>query len=178
MKRVLGVLLAIGFAAPAHAIGVGTTAWMGHDFGVYVPVAPFVEVHYGGEWLPSLDLYPTENVGVQIHALDTLAFLLADDDVVFLGADAFVTVARFDALEGTEGVVQPGGSLDIYSDADTYLALGALARVGIEGGRDFKAGLYIVPGLGVVAGDGDGDVAWSGSVQFSVWKGAGGKRSR
>ena len=172
MRRIL--LLGL-LAAPsaASAMGVGTTGWVaGPGFG-------------GGLWdaqpyLPSLDLYPTYNVRIGINALDTLAWLVADSDQIYLGGDVTATALRFDSFNGLDGVIQPGGSLDIYSNFGTSLVLGGLARFGFEGGGTMQGGLYLVPGVGVAAGDGPDGAVWSGRVEFSLWfsnpgKGKGGK---
>lgn len=167
MRRGAGVLLAWLVSAPAYGMGFGTTAQVtGFDFGAF---------GFGFGFLPTLDLYPSENLVLQIHALDTLAFALADDDVLFLGADLTTTVVRVDALDGTDGVIQPGGSLDIYDDFGTWFVVGGVCRFGIEGGGTMRVGAYIVPGLGLAAGDGDEEVAFSGSVQLSMWFGSAGR---
>jgi hypothetical protein len=160
-------------AAPsgAHAMGVGTTGWVaGPSFG-----AGFAGSFFGGGYLPTLDLYPTSDVRIGIHALDTLAWLFEDSDLIYLGANVTVTALRVDSFEGFDGVIQPGGSLDIYSNFGSTIVIGGLTRFGFEGGGTMQGGVYLVPGLGIVAGDGDEGAVWSGRLEFSLWFGNPGK---
>lgn len=153
----------------AHAIGVGTTAHitgMSFDGGLWA----------GAGYLPSLDLYPSETVRIRINALDTLAWLLEDSDQIYLGGDFTITALRVDAFPNLEGVIQPGGSLDIYSNFGEEIVIGGLCRVGMEGGGTMRGGLYVVPGLGVAAGDGYDGAVWSGAVELSLWFGNAGRR--
>jgi hypothetical protein len=172
MRRLLAVAF-LALPTPAWALGIGTTGYFGPDFAVGYT---FFGTNWqlGGTWLPSLDLYPTENISIQIHALDTLAWLLDDSDLLFLGGDMNFTVLRTGSFPAFDGVVQPGFSLDLYDiDGDTGMVLGGHARIGMEGGSDMMFGVYLVPGLGIVAGDFDEDVAWSGTLQVSMWFGGG-----
>ncbi len=162
-------------AAPsvASAMGLGTTgAVVGPGFGGAL-------WNGNGLWLgpalPSLDLYPTKNLRIGINAMDTLAWLIEDSDQLYLGADVTVTALRVDSFDGLDGVIQPGGSLDIYSNFGTGLVLGGLARFGFEGGDTMRGGLYLVPGVGVSAGDGYDGAVWSGRIEFSLWFGSVGK---
>ena len=107
--------------------------------------------------------------------MDTLAWLIEDSDQLYLGADVTVTALRVDSFDGLDGVIQPGGSLDIYSNFGTGLVLGGLARFGFEGGDTMRGGLYLVPGVGVSAGDGYDGAVWSGRIEFSLWFGSVGK---
>lgn len=177
MLRRLAPLALLALSSPAFAVGLGTTAFMGTDFGIPVTVnvgGPITVGNLGGSWLPSFDIYPTDDIGIQIHALDTLSYALSSNQVVYLGADVFFTVARVDAFKGTTGVIQPGGSLDLYSFSnDTYIALGGITRFGFEGGSAMRAGVYVVPGVGFETGNGDTNMVWSGSLQFSLWFGSG-----
>lgn len=178
MLRHLAPLALIAVSSPAFALGLGTTAYMGSDFGVPVSTniagVPFTTGTLGGAWLPSFDIYPTDNIGIQIHALDTLAYALSNDSVVYLGADVFVGVLRVDALPGTTGVIQPGGSLDLFSfNNDTYVALGGITRIGFEGGKAMRVGAYVVPGVGFATGNGDTNMVWSGALELSMWFGSG-----
>ena len=173
MRRFLliGLLMA---PSVASAMGVGTTGYIaGPGFGG--SLFNGTNLLWFGPSLPTLDLYPTYNIRIGINALDTLAYLAEDTDQIYLGADVTVTALRVDSFNGFDGVIQPGGSLDIYSNFGTSLVLGGIARFGFEGGGTMQGGLYLVPGVGVAAGDGDDGAVWSGRVEFSLWFGNPGK---
>lgn len=168
MRKIALLTAALALPTQAWALGVGTTGYLGGDFGIAGGAFGF---SFGGFWLPSLDLYFGEKVVVQLHALDLLAWLIEDGDIL-LGGDVVFTALEVPALGETEAVIQPGGTLDIYSfGGDVGIVFGGLARIGIEGGNDARVGLYVVPGLGVAAGDFDEDVVWSGGMQLSIWFG-------
>lgn len=160
--------------ADAQAFGIGTTVHTGPDFGMNVADDPFdLGLGWQSSWLPSVDLYPSDSIIIQIHALDTFAQLFADTDHLFLGANVAFTVVDAPAFGDFHGVVQPGGSLDFAVwDSDAFVTIGAIARIGVEGGSDFRLGVYAVPGIGFAAGDNGNAVVWSGTLQASFWFGA------
>jgi hypothetical protein len=175
MRTTLLTLTALLLPGDAWAFGFGTTAWVGRDLGIGYGVVSDDGSGSSGltlSWLPSFDLYPTDQILIQIHALDTLAFLLADSDVWVLGADVSFTAARTEAFPHLEGVIAPGGSMDLYSlNGLDGLVVGGQCRIGAEGGSAMKLGVYVVPGIGIAAGDFDTEAVWSGNLQLSYWFG-------
>lgn len=175
MKRWIACLLALSLPGSAFAMGIGTTGYFGQSFwwggaGAFGP-----GFGLGSVWLPSLDLYPTENIPIQIHAADTLAILIEDSDDIYLGGDVTFNVLRTTALPSMEGVIYPGGSLDLCAcSGDTNIVLAGISRIGVEGGADMRLGVYLVPGVGIALNDGDGDMIWQGELQLSMWFGGGG----
>ena len=68
-------------------VGFGTTLYVGPDF---TPVyGDSGDSGFGGvaAWLPSFDLHFANKMSLQIHALDTLAYVLEDGNIIFLGGD-------------------------------------------------------------------------------------------
>jgi hypothetical protein len=158
-------LSAAALAAPsAQAMGLGTTGYFAGDIGVGA-------VRWGGgQWLPSLDLHPSPELSIQLHALDTLAFLTAGTDTIFLGGDLNFLVWSGAGPGGFEGVVEPGGSLDLYlDDGDVGVVIGGSCRFGFRGGDAQMLGLYLVPAVGVAAGEVGDDIVYGGALQLSLW---------
>lgn len=172
MRRLLPALFAsLAFALPtaAHAgVGLGTTLYLGPDF---VPTGN-LGLGFGGTtaWLPSFDLHFNNQMSLQIHALDTLAFVLDNGDIIFLGADLNFHWKEVVGTPSLRGVIEPGASLDLTSfNGDLGLVIGGQARIGMEGGNNMHVGFYIVPGLGLAAGAYQTELVWNGSFQLTFW---------
>ncbi len=159
----VSVAMGLGLASNAHAVGFGTTAGFGVDSFGGGPLD--VGLGFGFGFAPSLDLY-FEPVVLQIHVLETLD--LAVDDTLFAGANVYVGVHEGDIGGGWQGVVQPGGSLDLFLDP-VVMSLAGECRFGIQAANAMGFGIYVVPGLGVIAGDGDGELYAGGALQISAW---------
>ena len=168
MRTCLAALLfGLLWATPAHAVGLGTTGWFADDLG---GGGAGGGRWFGGQWLPSFDVYPSDQLSLQFHALDTVALLIDGTDIIFLGGDLNYTMWTGAAWGELEGVIEPGGSLDLYlDDGDVALVVGVTSRFGFRGGDAMKVGLYVVPGVGVAAGDAGDGVVWGGALQLSMW---------
>lgn len=155
MWRVLGTSFLLAVPASAQAFGLGTTiAGFGFDDG------------FGsGAFRPSFDLV-FDPVIVQIHALDTLNS--AFDDQLYLGADVLVNVATVPIAGPWSGVVQPGGGVDLLADPD-IIGISGECRFGIQAQEQAGFGVYVVPALGFVSGDGGSDLYAGGALQISAW---------
>jgi hypothetical protein len=169
-------ILALMLAIPheASAMGLGTTGYLvGRDFDFGVDTGVLTFARFGGWWLPSFDLYPSQTIVIQIHGLDTLAWLFDDTDQIYLGGDISFSAYRTNALPGMTGVIEPGGSLDLWDfNRDLEIVIGGQCRFGIEGGEGMRMGVYLVPGIGVATGDFNDDVVWAGNLQWSMWFGS------
>ncbi|MEQ1571191.1 MAG: hypothetical protein ABMA64_36520 [Myxococcota bacterium] len=141
----------------AHALGVGSTIAFGPGFDLFG----------GPAFVPTVDLV-FDPVIVQIHALDTLD--AAFDEQLYLGANLYVEVVSQPIGGKWEGVVQPGGGLDLFGDPTTVVIDGQV-RLGAQAAEQAGVGLYVVPALGLVASDGDSSLFASGALQLSVWFG-------
>jgi hypothetical protein len=160
---------ALLLSMPAHAIGVGTTAGLGSEG--WSAGNPFdLGFAFGARgFAPSLDLH-FDPILLQLHVLELVD--AAADGEVFLGANLYVNVYDADIGGPWAGVIQPGASVDILGDP-VILGLAGECRLGMqaEGGMGF--GIYVVPAIGVVAGDGDGELYTGGTLQISLWAGEG-----
>ena len=160
------MIVALGAASPAWAVGVGSSfgigggGWFGNpfDFGF-----GFGSQGFG----PSLDLV-FDPVVLQLHVLE-LVDAVADEEV-YLGGNVYVTV--HDAPVGGPflGVVQPGASVDLFGDP-TIIAVAGECRLGAQAVEGAGLGIYVVPSLGIVAGDGEADLFGGGALQVSAWFG-------
>jgi hypothetical protein len=148
--RTLLPLAFLLFSAPAHAFGLGTSITFS-DYGYWT-------------YAPTLDLI-FEPVTVQIHLVETLDEAFEDD--LYLGANVQVRVVEKELTKGLWGVAEPGGAMWINGDP-TRVSLAANMRVGAEAGQDVRAGLFVVPYLGLQIEDGDADVFAAGGLQFAV----------
>lgn len=166
MTRFLAVLIGLGCASPAWAVGVGSSfgigggGWFGNpfDFGFGLGAQGFG---------PSLDLV-FDPVVLQIHALE-LVDAAADGDL-FVGANVYVSVHEAPVGGPFLGVVQPGASIDFWGDPGV-LAIAGECRLGAQAVEGAGFGVYVVPSLGIAVGDGDADLFGGGALQFSAWFG-------
>ena len=138
------------FSAPAHAFGLGTSIAFS-DYGYWT-------------YAPTLDLI-FEPVTVQIHLVETLDDAFHND--LYLGANVQVRVVEKEITKGLYGVAEPGGALWINGDP-TRVSLAANLRLGAEAGEAVRAGLFVVPYLGLAIEDGETDVFAAGGLQFAV----------
>jgi hypothetical protein len=157
MKK-LAVVAALALASPAWGAGIGTTIGVGS--GAVVGLGYSLNADYpstSAGFFPSFDLR-FDPLVIQIHALETLVGLSTDN--IFLGANVYYILARPSFDGGWEGVVAPGGAIDVFGDPFGLIVNG-------EAG----VGVYVVPALGVLLGDVDTALVTGGTVQFSVWFG-------
>jgi hypothetical protein len=154
-------------APQAHAFGVGTTG--GFSTGGVLDPFDLAGAFGSRSFAPTLDLH-FDPVLVQIHVLEFVD-LVADGEV-FLGGNLYVNVHDASVGGPWAGVIQPGASVDLIADP-VILALAGECRFGFQAEGDMGFGVYVVPALGVVAGDGDGELYGGGTLQISVWAGDG-----
>ena len=169
MRRVFAVLMGLAAASPAWAVGVGSSfgtggfgigAFTGGDFNLGDGLG------YQG-FGPSLDLHFSPIV-LQLHVLEL--FQNASDGDLYIGANGYYQAYEAPIAGSVVGVVQPGLSVDFFGDP-VIMALGAECRLGAQAAEAAGAGIYIVPAVGLVIGDGDVDIYAGGALQFSVWFG-------
>lgn len=168
MKRILFVVAVLGLAQEASAIELGTTAGFGTGgFG-------FFGTRLGPGWgsrsfAPTFDLR-TDALHFQFHVLDLLSTLNAGNGL-FLGANGYYRLHEADVGGPWTGVIQPGGSVDLWIDDDAFIALAAEGRFGIEAVGSAGFGIYVVPALGIAIDRGTLDLVTGGTVQISAFFG-------
>ena len=157
MHRVFGVAILLAMPGSAFAVGIGSTIGVdGIDDGVG-----------NGSFRPTFDLV-FDPVILQIHALDTLES--AFHDSLYLGVDVLVEVVEAPIAGPWSGVVQPGGGVDLFADPDG-IAIAGECRLGIQAEESAGFGVYVVPAIGFVSGDGRGSLHAGGALQVSAWFG-------
>jgi hypothetical protein len=170
MRRSLlvpAVLGGLALTTPAHAgFGIGTSYGVGLDeanFGGRVPLPYRV--------YPALDLH-IDKVWIQLYPIDLL-INLASEDVVLAGS-VYVDVLE-EPVGGTwQAVLAPGGTVGIADQDGLLLGIQGAARIGVETGQSARAGVYVVPGLGLGFGFDEVALVASGRLEFSVWFGGNG----
>ncbi|MBW1876982.1 MAG: hypothetical protein JRJ84_01335 [Deltaproteobacteria bacterium] len=166
--RNLAVVAALALTTPAWGAGIGTTVGVGT--GAVVGLGYSLNADYPSTsmgFFPSFDLR-LDPLIIQVHALETLVSL--SNDEIFLGANAYYILARPSFQGGWEGVVAPGGGVDLFGNP-FGLVVDAEVLFGIQYQGDIGVGVYVVPALGVLLGDVDTALVTGGTVQFSVWFG-------
>lgn len=162
MKRFLVAAVLALLPAAAHA-GVGVTWFTGAEGGAKSLIVD-------QSLLPTVDFH-VQNYVIQVHALDLVRCGVGQ--ALCLGGDFFATTRKLKVNDDIGGVIQPGGSLDIYSptfDFD-FVSLDAIAKVrmGAQTQKGMGFGIYVVPGLGIGMAGGEFDIAYSGQLQISTW---------
>jgi len=166
---VASTLLAL--SAPAHALGVGTTAPVGN--GLEQLARTFADLDgdgfvYPGHFYPSFDLRFDEIV-IQIHALETIT-AIANDEVLYLGANGWIPLTSGTLGGQWEAFAGVGGSLDFAIDSgDSYIQVGPVAPIGIRFGTVPRVAVYVQPGLYLVSDVGIVEVGADASLLASVW---------
>lgn len=157
----LGLMLAVLATPSAHALEVGSS----------VGVAPTSPAALNA-FSPSLDLR-FEPVIIQIHIMEFLREL-ADEDVQ-IGANVLFRAHDAELGKRTKAVVEPGFGLDILANGDTMVAVTGDCRLGATiNGAKAGFGVYVVPSIGLMFGDGDVDFGAGGGIQLSTWFGSNG----
>lgn len=165
----VGAILALpGLAHAGVTLGTSAPVTTGIDLGAILNFDnPGLPMGYG-YGLPSLDLRIDEVV-IQIHALETVSLL--DDDVVYLGANAWTTVAAqplgTSQWEVFGGI---GGSLDLAFDSgDGIIQVGPVAPIGVRYGAGPRFGLYVQPALYFQSAYGDLEMMAGSDLIASFW---------
>jgi len=155
-------------AVASAGVGVGTSAPLSTDFGALAALFDGDGVAPSGFVLPSLDLRFDEFV-LQIHALETVT-ALANDEVVYLGANGWIPVTNGTLGGQWEAFAGVGGSLDLAIDSgDAFIQVGPVAPLGVRFGTTPRVALYVQPGLYVASVYGDLDVVADARLLGSVW---------
>jgi hypothetical protein len=161
----------LGMPTTASAVGVGTSVPVSNGLGDLAALIDSFEGGGGvrlGYTLPSLDLRFDEFV-VQIHALETVV-TLANDEVLYLGANAWTPVTSGTLGGQWEAFAGVGGSLDFAIDGgDALVQAGPVAPVGVRFGTVPRVAIYVQPGLYVASIYGDLDVVADAQLLTSVW---------
>lgn len=171
-KRLALSLALLVPASPAWALGIGTTLGVGGGFPLSININGEV-VRLGGTssgFLPSLDFHFSD-VALQVHVLETLAGLATED--FFFGANIYFGLPMGGVGGGWDALVAPGAGLDLFIDPFA-MGITAEAQFGVTREGAASLGLAIVPALGVWIVDGDVDLLVGGTLQMSIWFGAGG----
>jgi hypothetical protein len=154
-------------ASAAHAIGLGTTFFIGEDH--FAPYGAYASGHGYLPWLPSLDIDLDGKAYIQIHALEIAGSVFEGVDPLYLGAAATAPMLKFDSFGEWKGVVSPGGRVDFAAgNGNTVLGLAVQGRVGVESPGRFHMGVYAVPGFELVY-DNDFETGFDGTLQVSFW---------
>ncbi|MBX2803412.1 MAG: hypothetical protein KTR31_37375 [Myxococcales bacterium] len=142
------LLMGLFLAAPqAEAAGVGSSIGVGTR-----GFAPTLDVSF-------------EPFLLQLRVLDFLDGL--DEEETHLGAKFYGTVHDAEFGRNVTGLVQPGVGLDIFLDP-TVITIAGACRLGGEVASDKGAiGLFVVPEVGVRAGD-NVDDGWFAGGRFEI----------
>lgn len=172
-KKLALSLALLAPATPAWAFGIGTTLGVGSALTFGVPGAGPTLSSTAGGFLPSLDFH-FGDVALQVHVLELLGGL--SNEVFYVGANVYFgipvgSVGKWDA------VIAPGAGLDVYFEP-FGLGITAESQFGITLPGAVSVGIYIVPAIGVWVLDGSVDLLTAGTLQWSIWFGAGGKGGR
>lgn len=154
-------------SAPAHAVGVGTTAGLGT--GGWFGDPGLFDLGAGLGFAPTLDIHANP-VLVQIHVLEFTEALIDAEDV-YLGANVLFGVHEAPLGGQWLAVVEPGFGMDIYAAGDTYIQLTGQCRLGGQVQEAAGLGVYVVPEVGLGLTDGDVDWIAGGTLQVSAWFG-------
>ena len=153
-------------SAPAHAVGIGSTAGIGT--GGLFSGATFFDFR-GSSFAPTLDIHANP-VLVQIHVLE-FTEALVDEEELYLGANVLFA-AHEGALTGPWlGVVEPGFGVDLWATDPMWIGLTGQCRLGAQVQEAAGFGVYVVPELGLGISDGDVDWVAGGTLQVSAWFG-------